>query len=257
MDIGPLTRTTTAAQSTTMEAMDLSTSDASTQQLTAEPVIATGPRPVVKYAVEAIGTFFLVFTVGAAVGSHSVLAPLAIGAALMVMVYAGGHLSGGHYNPAVTLAALIRHRIGVRDALGYWLSQIGAGLIAALLVRTIIDPTQTAATATTTLNGPTLLAAFLVELLFTFALCYVVLNVATSKDHPTNSFYGLAIGFTVLAGAVAVGGISGGAFNPAVTVAGAVMGFFAWPTLWVYLVAQLIAGAAAGWTFLTLNPDDK
>ena len=90
--------------------MDLSTSHASTQQLTAEPVIATGPRPAVKYAVEAIGTFFLVFTIGAAVGGHSALAPLAIGAALMVMIYAGGHLSGGHYNPAVTLAALIRHR---------------------------------------------------------------------------------------------------------------------------------------------------
>jgi len=133
--------------------MDLSISDASTQQLTAEPVIATGPRPAVKYAVEAIGTFFLVFTVGAAVGSRSPLAPLAIGAALMVMVYAGGHLSGGHYNPAVTLAALIRHRIGVRDALAYRMSQIGAGLIAALLVRTVIDPTQTAATATLTLTA--------------------------------------------------------------------------------------------------------
>ena len=111
--------------------MDLSTSHASTRQLTAEPVIATGPRPAVKYTVEAIGTFFLVFTVGAAVGSRSALAPLAIGATLMVMVYAGGHLSGGHYNPAVTLAALIRHRIGVRDAVAYRLSQIGAGLIAA------------------------------------------------------------------------------------------------------------------------------
>src|SRR6267154_6532487 len=237
--------------------MDLSTSHASTEQLTAEPVITTGPRPAVKYAVEAIGTFFLVFTVGAAVGSHSALAPLAIGAALMVMVYAGGHLSGGHYNPAVTLAALVRHRIGVRDAVAYWASQIGAGLIAALLVRTVIDPTQTTATATTTLGGPTLLAAFVVELLFTFALAYVVLNVATSKDHPDNSFYGLAIGFTVVAGAFAVGAISGGAFNPAVSLGAAVMGMFAWPTLWVYLVAQVIAGITAGVSFLALNPDDK
>src|ERR1700738_4546458 len=106
--------------------MDLSTSHASTQQLTAQPVIATGPRPAVKYAVEAIGTFFLVFTIGAAVGSHSALAPLAIGAALMVMVYAGGHLSGGHYNPAVTLAALVRHRIGVRGAVGDWVGQMRA-----------------------------------------------------------------------------------------------------------------------------------
>src|SRR6201999_586121 len=209
-------------------------------------VLPTSPQTVTahrnpmtrKLVVEFIGTFFLVFTVCASVRTGTSLAPLAIGAALMVMIYAGGHLSGGHYNPAVTLAALIRHRIGVRDAVAYWLSQIGAGLIAALLVRAVIDPTQTAAAATLTLTGPTLLGAFVVELLFTFALCYVVLNVATSKDHPTNSFYGLAIGFTVLAGAVAVGGISGGAFNPAVTVAGAVMGIFAWPTLWVYLVAQ-------------------
>src|ERR1700719_1734432 len=141
--------------------MDLSTSHASTQQLTTEPVIETGPRPAVKYAVEAIGTFFLVFTVGAAVGSHSALAPLAIGSVLMVMIYAGGHLSGGHYNPAVTLAALVRRRIGLRDALAYWLSQIGAGLIAALLVRTVIDPTQSAVPVTVTVGGSTLLAVFI------------------------------------------------------------------------------------------------
>src|SRR3981189_427094 len=183
--------------------------------------VVSGPQASVKYAVEAIGTFFLVFTVGTAAGSGSPFAPLGIGAALMVMIYAGGHLSGGHYNPAVTLAALIRRRIGLRDALAYWLSQIGAGLVAALLVRTVIDPTQTAATATLTLNGPTLLAAFVVELLFTFALCYVVLNVATSKDHPDNSFYGLAIGFTVMVGAFAVGGVSGGGFNPAGALGGA------------------------------------
>ncbi|MCW2624726.1 aquaporin, partial [Mycobacterium sp.] len=101
------------------------------------------------------------------------------------------------------------------------------------------------------------LAAFVVELLFTFALCYVVLNVATSKHHPNNSFYGLAIGFTVVAGAFAVGAISGGAFNPAVSLGAAVMGMFAWPTLWIYLVAQVLAGMAAGVTFLALNPDDK
>jgi aquaporin Z len=217
----------------------------------------SGPRARVKYIVEAIGTLFLVFTVGAAVGSHSQLAPLAIGGVLMVMVYAGGHLSGGHYNPAVTLAALVRRRITLRDAAGYWLAQFGAGLVAAVLVRTVIDPTQINKTATLTLTGASLLAAFTVELLFTFALCYVVLNVATSKDHPDNSFYGLAIGFTVVAGAVAVGAISGGAFNPAVTAGAAAMGMFAWPTLWVYLVAQVVAGIAAGAVFRALNPNDR
>jgi aquaporin Z len=238
--------------------MDLAPSQTSTQEVAGESATnAAGPRPGVKYTVEAIGTFFLVFTVGAAVGSRSALAPLAIGAVLMVMIYAGGHLSGGHYNPAVTLAALVRRRIGLGDAVAYWVAQICAGLVAALLVRTVVDPAQLATTATTTLAGRTLVAAFVVELLFTFALAYVVLNVATSKDHPNNSFYGLAIGFTVLAGAIAVGGISGGAFNPAVAVGGAVMHIFAWPTLWVYLVAQLVAGAAAGVTFLALNPTDK
>jgi aquaporin Z len=239
--------------------MDLSTSHESSRAVTAQASAntPTAPRATVKYAVEAIGTFFLVFTVGAAVGSRSTLAPLAIGASLMVMIYAGGHLSGGHYNPAVTLAVLLRRRIGLRDAVAYWIVQFGAGLLAALLVRSIIDPAELATTATMTLSGRTMLGAFVGELLFTFALCYVVLNVATSKDHPDNSFYGLAIGFTVVAGAVAVGTISGGAFNPAVAIGAAAMHMFAWQTLWVYLVAQVIAGAAAGIIFLALNPNDK
>jgi aquaporin Z len=218
---------------------------------------SNGPGSVVKYAVEAIGTFFLVFTVGAAVGSRSQLAPLAIGAVLMAMVYAGGHLSGGHYNPAVTLAVLVRRRIRLRDAVGYWLAQFCAALLAAVVLRTVVDPAQVASTATLTLSSAAAPAAFTVELLFTFALCYVVLNVATSNHHPDNSFFGLAIGFTVVAGAFAVGPISGGAFNPAVTLGAAMMGMFAWPTLWIYLVGQVVAGAAAGATFLALNPEDR
>lgn len=107
------------------------------------------------------------------------------------------------------------------------------------------------------LSGHILVAAFVVELLFTFALCYVVLNVATSKHHPDNSFYGLAIGFTVVAGAFAVGAISGGAFNPSVSFGAAVMGLSAWPTLWLYVLAQTVAGIAAGVSFLALNPDDR
>jgi aquaporin Z len=234
------------------------TAQTPTQVISAETAnVVVGPRAGVRYAVEAIGTFFLVFTVGAAVASGSPLAPLGIGAVLMVMVYAGGHLSGGHYNPAVTMAVLVRGRISLRNAVAYWIVQFGAGLLAAVVVRIVVDPTRMATSAAMTLTGRTLLAAFVVELLFTFALCYVVLNVATSKHHPDNSFYGLAIGFTVVAGALAVGAISGGAFNPAVSLGAAVMGMFTWPTLWVYLVAQTLAGIAAGVTFLALNPDDK
>jgi len=207
-----------------------------------------------KYAVELIGTFLFLFTIAASVLSASTWAPLAIGTALMVMIYAGGHISGGHYNPAVTLAALVRGRIGLPDAIGYWIAQLAGGLLAMALARWVIDPAQV---HTLTLSGHALSAAFIAELLFTFALCYVVLNVATSKDHPINSFYGLAIGFTVLTGAIAVGGLSGGVFNPAVAISGAAIGLFAWPTLWTYLVAQIIAGIAAGLTFLALNPNDK
>lgn len=206
-----------------------------------------------KYAVELIGTFFLVFTAAATALTSSTLAPLAVGAALMVMIYAGGHISGGHYNPAVTIAALVRGRIHRTDAIGYWIAQLAAGMLAALVVRLVIHPAHI---TTRTLTGRTG-AAFLAELLFTFALCYVVLNVATSNDHPINSFYGLAIGFTVVAGAIAVGTISGAAFNPAIALGAATTGLFAWSTLWIYLLAQVIAGIAAGLTFRALNPADK
>jgi aquaporin Z len=219
--------------------------------------VARGPSAGAKYAAEAIGTFFLVFTVGAAVGTDRQFAPFAIGAVLMVMVYAGGHISGGHYNPAVTLSVLVRRRISLGDAVMYWIVQFAAGLVATGVVNGIVYPAQAATSVAMPLTGHALLAAFVAELLFTFALCYVVLNVATSKSHLDNSYFGLAIGFTVLAGAFAVRAISGGAFNPSVTVGAALMGMFAWPTLWVYLIAQVIAGAAAGFAFLALNPDDK
>jgi aquaporin Z len=219
--------------------------------------VVTAPRWAAatrKYAVEVIGTFFLVFTVAASGFSHSAFTPLAAGAALMVMVYAGGHISGGHYNPAVTLAALWRRRIGLADAVAYWIAQFGAGIVAGVVARAVVNPS---AVATLHPAGHALVATGVVELLFTFALCYVVLNVATSKDQLNNSFFGLAIGFTVLAGAFAVGGISGGAFNPAVSLGAAIGGLFAWSTLWVYIVVQAVGGTLAGLTFLALNPDDK
>jgi aquaporin Z len=235
--------------------MTSSTEQIETPERTRVQAPPTAPTQAVrKYAVELIGTFFLFFTVGTSVLAGSPFAPLAIGAVIMVLVYAGGHISGGHYNPAITLAALVRGRVGPRDAVGYWVAQLAGGLIAAAVVDGVIGR---APSATRALSGHALMAALVVELLFTFALCYVVLNVATSRDHPGNSFYGLAIGFTVVAGAFAVGGISGAAFNPAVALGGAALGMFAWPTMWLYLVVELIGGAAAGLAFLALNPDDK
>jgi aquaporin Z len=184
----------------------------------------------------------------------STFTPLAVGAVLMVMVYAGGHISGGHYNPAVTVAVLLRGRISLGDAVGYWITQLVAGVVAGLLARALVNPSSVRALQ---MSGHTLIAGAVLELLFTFALCYVVLNVATSKNQVGNSFFGLAIGFTVAAGAFPVGGISGGVFNPAVALGGATAGLFAWSTLWVYVITQVVAGVVAAFVFRTLNPDDK
>ncbi|MFG1607997.1 MIP/aquaporin family protein [Actinoplanes sp. NPDC049265] len=207
-----------------------------------------------RYAAESVGTFFLVLTVGIAVTTMNVAAPVAIGGVLMVMVYAAGHVSGAHFNPAVTVAVLVRGRISGPAAGGYVVSQIAGALLAAVTVRLILTGPRPAQLSFT---GRQIAMAFAVEVLFTFALAYVVLNVATSRSHPENSFYGVAIGGTVMAGAFTVGAISGGAFNPAVALGGAVMGLFAWSAIWVLLVAEVVGGALAATVFLALNRDDR
>jgi aquaporin Z len=205
-----------------------------------------------KYIIEFIGTFFLVLTVGCSVviGGAGVIAPLAIGSSLMVMIYAGGHISGGHYNPAVTLAAWIRGRCATRDVIPYWVAQLLAALVAALVLNFLKNGGAPEAMKLRT--GPALLAEFL----YTFALAFVVLNVATAKANSGNSFYGLAIGFTVMTGAFAVGSISSAAFNPAVALGISIMRLSAWSNLWIYLLANLAGGAAAGVMFKFLNPQD-
>jgi aquaporin Z len=207
-----------------------------------------------KYITEFIGTFFLVLTVGMVViGGKGDFAPLAIGSVLMVMIFAGGHVSGAHYNPAVTLAVLIRGRIKVGEAIPYMIVQIAGGALAAFLVSYFMGdkmPTEAAPLADNT-------KAVVAELLGTFALAYVVLNVATARGTSGNSTYGLAIGFTVLAMAYALGGISGGAFNPAVAVGISVMKLASWSNFWVYLVGCFAGGALAGAVFKIVNPEDK
>jgi aquaporin Z len=206
-----------------------------------------------KYITELIGTFFLVLTVGCTVigAGNGVIPPLAIGAALMVMIFAGGHVSGAHYNPAVTLGVWIRGRCTTNDVVPYMVCQIIGAILAALAVKVL------RAGVIVTAMTPGVGRALLAEFLFTFALVYVVLNSATAKGTAGNSFYGLAIGFTVMTGAFAVGDISGGAFNPAVAVGITVMGLSAWPNIWIFLVANFLAGAAAGFTFKYLNPTDQ
>lgn len=201
-----------------------------------------------KLTAEAIGTFFLVFTVGMVVlepGAGS-LSGLAIGSILAIMVYATGHISGGHLNPAVTLGVFLRGKATSKELVAYWVSQIAAGLIAAFAVLYLKGE---AAAAVALPAGPVLL----VEFLFTFALVFVVLSTATAPATEGNSYFGAAIGGTVMVGVYAVGPISGAAFNPAVAIAAVVMGLIAPADLWMFLVATLAGGAAAASVFRALG----
>lgn len=207
-----------------------------------------------KLIVEAIGTFFLVLTVGQVVlePGAGAMGPLAIGSILMVMVYAGGHISGGHYNPAVTLGVWLRGRATAAELGGYAAAQVVAGVLAALVVGYLKGPA--AGPPLSLAVGPVLVA----EMLFTFALVFVILNVATARGTEGNSYFGLAIGFTVMVGAYAVGDVSGGVFNPAVAVGLVVLGITVPASLWMYLAAQLAAGALAAVVFNALDlGDDK
>ena len=180
-----------------------------------------------KYLTEFIGTFFLVFVIclmtTQANDNTPIVAPIAIGCTLMIMVFMGGHVSGGHYNPAVTLACFLRGACSWVDVVPYWISQVAGALVAAFLSSIILVPGAEALPVYANV-GPsdphslTSIGPWVIEILFTFALALVVLNTATSSGTKGNSFYGLAIGFTVVVAAFAGGGISGGAYNPAVGI---------------------------------------
>ncbi len=201
-----------------------------------------------KYITEFIGTFFLVLTVGLTTGANA----LAIGSALMVMIYAGGHISGAHYNPAVTLAVFIRKRISGMDALIYMGSQLLGGVIAAMIVMYFREDIPSEASHPLVISK-----ALIAELLGTFALAFVVLNVATAKANTGNSYFGLAIGFTVMVMAFSLGQYSGGAFNPAVAVGASVFKLFEWGQIWIYIIGCFGGAALAAFGFNALNPGDK
>ena len=206
-----------------------------------------------KYLVELIGMFLFVLVVGMVVidPGAGILTPLAIGSTLMILVYAGGHISGGHYNPAVTLAVWLRGRCPTADVLPYWAAQIlGAFLASQVVLFLKGNPTATPAEIK-------LVPALVAEFIGTFALAYVVLNVATAKSTAGNSNYGLAIGFTVVVMAFALGGISGGAFNPAIATGISLLHIEKWSNFWIYLAGDFAGAALAAGTFKFLNPDDK
>ena len=196
------------------------------------------------YITEFIGTFFLVLTIGLT-GD-----PIAIGTMLMVMVYMGGHISGAHYNPAVSIAMIIRGLLSVKEAIKYILSQLAGAFLAALLVNWLGDAVMKIAPSDTA----SVLQILVVEAIFTFALVLVILNVATNPKTEGNSYYGLAIGFTIMAAAFAGGGISGGVYNPAVgtgpILVDAIMGDGdTLGNLWYYLVGPITGAVLATYVY--------
>lgn len=205
-----------------------------------------------KNLVEFVGTFFLVLTIGSTVvapDDAGSLAPLAIAAVLTAMVYAGSHVSGAHYNPAVTVALYLRGKCKPSEVPGYVVAQCAGAAAAAMVVTflkgdPVVTPMQIEASR-----------ALVAEFLFTFALCSVVLNMGTSQGTGGNSFYGLAIGSIVLAGVYSVRAVSGAAFNPAVVLGATFMGLFLTSNIWVYLVANFAAAVAAAAFFRLVAPN--
>jgi len=197
-----------------------------------------------------VGTFFLCFTI-ACTGKSSPIAAIAIGCALMVLIYAGGHVSGAHYNPAVTVAILVRGqaKLSPLEAVVYIFSQLVGALLGALVSWGLLTLGKDAAAYAALGANVSVGSGLICEFMLTLALCSVVLHVATTKAQANNSYYGLAIGFTVVSGAISVGGISGGAFNPAVGLMSVLYGSEAAGNVWIYFVGPSLGGVVAGGLF--------
>jgi len=216
--------------------------------------------PFAPYWVEMIGTMLLVFIIGcnSAPGSPTAggpLAPLSIGFGLVVLVFFGGHISGAHYNPAVTLGILItgRSKISLKKSIFYVIVQVLGAFLGALLVYAVLDDGRFGPT----IGDNALVYGLIAELIGTFMLVSVVLNVATTDSLSENSFYGLAIGLTVASMGIAVGGLSGGAFNPAVgtgpTLVKFIFGGTFYTNMWIYWVGPLLGAVFAAAFFRVTN----
>jgi aquaporin Z len=213
---------------------------------------ASTKRSAARPAMEAAGNFVLVFAFGVAIATHSWFAPLLIGAPLVAMVSARGRVPAAFYNPSLSFAMLMRRQISMRDALAFWVIQSGSGLAAATLVCAMVGPRHLAITAAT-MNGHTLGAAVALELALTLALCFMAFEVSTinsrATTHDDNRW---PIALAVTASAIALSVATKGAFDPDGSFDDAVLGIFSWPTLWIYVVSQLLSGIAATITFVSL-----
>ncbi len=211
-----------------------------------------------KYINEFIGTFFLVLSIVMVCynGTPSGFAPLAIGLGLIAMIYAGGHISSAHYNPAVTIAFFMQKKISLNDGVAYMAAQIIGAVFAAFTAMTLLGGVAES-TDPRPFQFQSPVPPLLAEFLGTFAMVYVILNVAISKSNSGKSFYGLAIGFIVIGNAFVFSPVSGGAFNPAVAIGLCSIKAFDWTNLWVYMAGSILGGAVASIIYSFVNVEES
>lgn len=210
-----------------------------------------------KLIAEAIGTYFLYLIIGICITLPAVgnFTPLAVAIGLAALVYSCGHISKAHFNPATTVTYLCAGTHPKRECLPYLLTIYLAACAAAGTVHFLFSEFLNEAVST----QPDLIRALIAEALFTFALMWVILNVAIAKDTAGNAYYGIAIGAIVGAGAYAVGPVSSAAFNPAVTLGLCLNGFLPWDCLLPYTLTQCLVAAGAGFLFRSMqitNPNE-
>jgi len=201
---------------------------------------------------EFIGTFFLVTTIGLGIAVSSSGTAWSAAACLMCMIYALGSVSGGHFNPAVTIAVRLseRNQIATGLAMKYIIVQLVAGTCAGALVPDYVGDQRSVPSVKPGI-GFNVAHALIVELVFTTALCFTVLCVATTKISKSEDNFGWIIGMCVVLGGVASGAVSGGYLNAAVALGMNVAHFFApinaikWQYFAGYAAVQFVAGGAA------------
>lgn len=212
--------------------------------------------------VEFIGTFMLAFAAGNALVSQHPLAAVAAGAALMIATCFGCAISGAHFNPAVSLAAWRRGRLGKSELLTYMAAQLIGAILAALFTQVVqgavIEEFAKAAVATAMKGGPApkLSSIFIAEFAWTSVLAYVLLQVSTTKRAESPVVFGLIIGLTLTTGGIALASVSGGVVNPALFVALCILGVKNWSSILVFLGAQCLGALVAGELFRRTNPDE-
>jgi aquaporin Z len=195
-------------------------------------------RGLRRYLVELVTTLLLTFTLLGAATQDVLVGALAIAAMVAILVRAGGHA-----NPVLTLAAVVSRRLPAAELLPYWAAQLVGALLGAALGRWLVD-----APAISPLQDVGLLTLLVVEVLFAFVLCFVVLD-GERGDSPAHwvpdGGSAVAAGLTVLAAAALLDPVGASAFNPAAAFGQVVAGVSDWGTIWVYVVACPAGGALA------------